>query len=83
MKLTPLILGLVLAAGSFAYGRHHYVSKNSLSLTNPFNKKQTATVPSPVLDDQLFGNWVKDEWVFAIALPAALLAGGVALTLKK
>jgi hypothetical protein len=83
MKATPLILGLVLAAGSFAYGRHHYVNKNSVSLTNPFNKKQTTTVTSPVVDNKLFGDWMKNEWLFAIAIPAALIAGGVALTLKK
>ncbi|MEI6084148.1 MAG: hypothetical protein WCS70_07585 [Verrucomicrobiota bacterium] len=83
MKFTPLLLSLVLAAGSFAYGRHHYVNKNSISLTNPFNKKQSTTVASPILDDKLFGNWMKDEWLFAIAIPAALLAGGAVLAVKK
>ena len=52
-------------------------------LTNPFNKKQSTTVTSPVIDDKLFGDWMKNEWLFAIALPAAFIAGGAVLAAKK
>ena len=81
MKL--LIVCLVLAAGSFAYGRHHYIQNNSVTLTNPFNKNKSATFTRPLADSKLFGDWVKDEWLFALVLPAGLIAAGAALALKK
>ncbi len=84
MKRIPiLIVAIVLAIGSFAYARHHYVGKNSVQLTNPFNRNQSTTVANPVMDSNLFGNWVKDELVFAVIVPVALLAGGVAMAFRR
>ena len=80
MKLTPLLLGIVLAMGSFLYGRHHYLSKNTATFTIGRN---TGSVTNPLADKKIFGDWMKDEWLFAIALPAALLAGGAVFALKK
>lgn len=82
-KLPILVVAIVLAIGSFAYARHHYVSKNSVTLTNPFKASEHTTVTSPLADDKLFGDWVKDEWIFAIAVPVALIAGGAVLAFKK
>lgn len=59
------------------------MQKNRVELTNPFNKNESTTLKNPLADDKLFGDWVKDEWLFAIAVPAALLAGGAVLALKK
>jgi len=80
MKLTPLFLGLLLAVGSFAYGRYHYVSKNTATFAIG---KSSGSVTNPLADKKLFGDWVKDEWIFAIAIPAALVAGGAVFAMKK
>jgi len=81
--IGALGIAVLLAAGSFAFARHQYVKANSVQLTNPFNKKESATVTNPLVDDKLFGDWVKDQWLFAIAVPAALIAGGLVLAVKK
>ncbi|MCG3148444.1 MAG: hypothetical protein PCFJNLEI_01887 [Verrucomicrobiae bacterium] len=80
MKSTPFLVGLLLAASSFAYGNHRYLHKNTATFTVG-NTKSSFT--NPLADKKLFGNWVQEEWLFAIALPAAFLAGGAALALKK
>lgn len=80
MKPMPLVLGLLLAAGSFGYGRHHYVSKNTATLAIG---KTTFSGTNPLADKKLFGDWIKDEWLLAIALPAAFVVGGLALAVKK
>ena len=82
-KLPILIVAVVLAIGSFAYARHRYVQRNSATIVNPFNKKESTTVTNPLSDDDLFGDWVKGEWIFAIAVPVALLAGGAVMAFKK
>ena len=81
--IGALGFAVLLAAGSFGYARYRYVDKHSATLTNPFNKSESTTVTNPLMDKSLFGDWVKDEWVFAIAIPAALLAGGAVLAFKK
>lgn len=82
-RIIPVAFNLVLAMTSFAYARHRYVQRNSALLTNPFNAGESARVSNPFMERELIGDWVKDEWLFAIALPAALLAAGAALALKK
>ena len=82
-QFLPLLMCFLIAAGSFAYGRHHYIQQNSVTLTNPFNSRERTHVTSPLADNQLFGEWVKTEWLFALVIPAALLAAGAAVSLKK
>jgi hypothetical protein len=73
----------LLAVGSFAFARYHHVNKNSATVSNPFGQHETTTVTNPFVDKSLFGDWMKDEWPFAIALPVALLVGGVVLAVRK
>ena len=82
-RFLPFLVCLLVAAGSFAYGRHHYVQNHSVTLMNPFNHRERANVTSPLADTKLFGDWVQEEWLFALVLPAALLAVGATLALKQ
>jgi hypothetical protein len=75
--LFVMFVAVVLAAGSFGYARHHYVEKNSVTLT------KNTTLENPFMDDKLFGDWMKDEIVFAVIVPVALLVGGFVLAVKK
>lgn len=77
--MKKLIIAILLAGASFGFARYQYESKNSASITVG---GKTLTGKNPMLKDYV-SDWVKDEWIFAIAVPAALLAGGVVLTLKK
>lgn len=79
-KLGPLIVGLLLAAGSFAFARYQYTNKHTAKVTIG---DKTATATNPFADKNLFGDWIKDEWIFAIAIPVACLAGGAVLAAKK
>ncbi|MSR64511.1 MAG: hypothetical protein EXS18_01875 [Verrucomicrobiae bacterium] len=81
--MGALGVAVLLAAVSFAYARHQYVQKNSATIVNPFNKNESATIKNPLADEKLFGDWMKDEWIFAIAVPSALVAGGLVLAFKK
>ena len=36
-----------------------------------------------VSSNDYFGNWMKDQWPLAIAVPAVLILGGAALSMKK
>ena len=74
-----LIVAILLAGASFGFARYQYVSKNTASVTIGHT---TLTGKNPMLKD-LFSDWVKDEWIFAIAVPSALIAGGLVLTMKK
>ena len=74
---------LVLAFGSFGFARHHYVEIHSVALANPFRTSQTARLAGPFMHSDLLSGWVKDEWVFALAVPAGLIFGGMALTTRK
>jgi hypothetical protein len=79
-RLASLLIGLLLAAGSFAYARHRYVSQNTAKITLG---DSTTHVANPFADKKLFGDWIKDEWIFAIAIPVACLAGAAVLAVKK
>ena len=78
--MKSIIIGLLLAAGSFAFARYHYNDKNTAKFTVG---KDTSSIKNPFADKHLFGDWMQDEWILAIAVPAACLAGGIALSLKK
>ena len=82
-KMAILAVAVVLAAASFAYARHRYVSDNSAILTNPFNNKEKTTLTNPVLDQKLFGDWMKEEKAFAIIMPLLLLAGGAFAAFRR
>ena len=82
-RLILVVLGLILAATSFAFARHRYVERHSATLTNPFNARENTRLNDPFMQRDLFGDWIKDEWVLAIAVPAALVAAGAALALKR
>jgi hypothetical protein len=82
-SFLTFIVCAILALASFAYARHHYVKTNSVTLTNPLNTSQSRSVTNPLVDQSLFGEWIKDEWVFAIAVPALLIVGGLVLSTRK
>jgi len=82
-RFNFLTVGIVLAILSFAYARYDYSNKNSATLTNPFGKHQSTTVTNPFIEKSLFGDWMKDEMLFAIVLPVAFIAGGVVLAIRK
>jgi hypothetical protein len=80
--LTFLVC-MVLALASFGFARHHYVQLHTLTVSNPFKTSQKTHLTDPFIDEHLFGNWAKDEWVFAIAVPAVLIVGGMLLSTRK
>jgi hypothetical protein len=82
-RFNFLAVGIVLAILSFAYARYDYANKNSATVTNPFGKHDSTTVSNPFMDKSFFGDWMKDEVVFAIVLPVTFLAGGVVLAVRK
>jgi hypothetical protein len=82
-RINILAVAVVLAILSFAYARYDYANKHSATLTNPFGKHESTTVTDPFMDKALFGDWMKDEKVFAIVLPVALIAAGVVLAVRK
>ena len=82
-KAGVLIAAVLLAVCSFAFARYRHISKNSATVSNPFGQHEITTVTNPFVDESLFGDWMKDEWPFAIALPVALLAGGLVLMVRK
>jgi hypothetical protein len=81
--LLKFFLCVVLAASSFVYARYHYRQVHSLTVTNPFKVSQKAQLTEPFMDRDVFGSWVKDEWVFALAVPAVLIIGGMVLSTRK
>lgn len=82
-RFNRLAIAVVLAILSFALARYRYVSRHSATLTNPFNASESARVSNPFMDKDLFGDWMKDELVFAVILPAGLLAAGVVWAVRK
>lgn len=82
-RFNVLAVAIVLAILSFAYARYDYSNKNSATLTNPFGKHDSTTVSNPFMDKSFFGDWMKDEVLFAIVLPVAFIAGGVVLAIRK
>jgi hypothetical protein len=73
-RINILAVAIVLAILSFAYARYDYMNKHSVTIGN--------TTLSATGHD-LFGDWVKDEMVFAIVIPVGLLAVGFVLAVKK
>ena len=82
-RINRLAIAVVLAILSFGYARYRYVSNNSATVSNPFNSSQSARLNSPFLDKDLFGDWTKDEKLFAIILPVVFLAGGAVWAVRK
>jgi hypothetical protein len=82
-RINILAVAIVLAILSFAYARYDYANKNSATVSNPFGKHESATVTNPFMDKSFFGDWMKDEVVFAIIVPVALIAGGLVLAVRK
>jgi hypothetical protein len=78
-----LVAAVVLAIGSIGFARYHHLNKNSATVSNPFGQHETTTVTNPFVDKSLFGDWMKDEWPFAIALPIAFLAAGLVLAVRR
>ncbi len=77
-KLAIFVVAVLLAIGSFLYARNRYEQKNSFSF-----KAGDASMSFGLADKKLFGDWVKDELVFAVIVPVALIAGGAVLALRK
>ena len=73
-RFNVLAVAIVLAILSFVYARYDYMNKHSVTIGN--------TTLSATGHD-LFGDWVKDEMVFAIVVPVGLLAVGFVLAVKK
>ena len=82
-RFNILAVAIVLAILSFAYARYDYSNKNSATLSNPFGKHESTTVSNPFMDKALFGDWMKDEMLFAIIAPVGLIAIGLVLAVKK
>ena len=72
-RFNVMAVAIVLAIGSFAYARYRYTDRHTVDVANA---KITFT------SNDLFGDWVKDELVFAIIVPVALIAAGVGLAAK-
>jgi len=82
-RFNFLAVGIALAIISFAYARYDYANKNRATVSNPFGKHESATISNPFMDKSFFGDWMKDEVLFAIVLPVAFIAGGVVLAVRK
>lgn len=82
-SILTFLTCILLALASFAYARYHYVDVHSATVSNPFKSSQKVQMTDPFLNQSLFGNWVKDEWVFAIAVPAILLVGGLIVSTRR
>jgi hypothetical protein len=82
-RFNVISIAVVLAIGSFAFARYRYSSRNTATLTNPFNKSESTEVSNPLMNRDLFGDWMKDEVVFAIIVPVALIAAGVVLAVRR
>ena len=81
-RFNIIAVAVVLAIGSFVFARYRYVDKNSATVSSPFNG-DSITLKNPLRDKSFFGDWMKDEVVFAIAVPIALIAAGVVLAVKR
>ena len=73
-RFNIIAVAIVLAILSFAYARYDYMNKHSVTIGN--------TTLSATGHD-LFGDWVKDEMLFAVVVPVGLLAIGFVLAVKK
>jgi hypothetical protein len=82
-SLAVMALAVVVAIGSFAYGRYRHVDETSVVLSNPFNSDNRARVSNPFADTSLTGSWIKEQWIFTMLIPGAALAAGVFLAVRK
>lgn len=82
-RINIIAVAIVLAIISFAYARYDYSNKNSATFTNPLGNHESKTISNPFMDKALFGDWMKDEVIFAIVVPVGLLAVGFVLAVKK
>jgi hypothetical protein len=82
-SFLKFLLFVALAVGSFGYARYHYRAAHSLTVSNPFKASQKAQISEPFYDREIIGKWVKDEWVFAIAVPVLLLGAGLVTSTRK
>jgi len=82
-SFLTFVVCMVLAVGSFGFARHHYVQVHTFTASNPFKTSQKARVTDPFVDENILGSWMKDEWVFAIAVPVVLIVGGLTLSARK
>ncbi|MGA2137970.1 MAG: hypothetical protein ABSH14_03825 [Verrucomicrobiia bacterium] len=73
-RFNILAVAIVLAIISFAYARYDYSNKHSVTIAN-------TTISATGHD--LFGDWMKDEMLFAIIAPIGLIAIGLAVAIKK
>jgi hypothetical protein len=82
-RFNVIAVAIVLAIASFAFARYRYSERNTATLTNPLNKSESTQVSNPLMSHDLFGDWMKDELVFAIIVPVALIAAGLVLVVKR
>ena len=73
-RFNVLAVAVVLAIASFAYARYRYSNSHTIDLGEA---KITITT------NNLFGDWVRDELVFAVIIPVALLAAGATFALTR
>ena len=82
-SFLAFVVCIILALASFGFARHHYLQIHSLSGTDRFSRSAAVNMSDPFFSADLVGSWVKDEWVFALAIPIVLIAGGLTLTARK
>jgi hypothetical protein len=74
---------MILAFASFGFARYHYVEVHSTTASNLDGSSQKVRMTGLFISQDLIGSWVKDEWVFALAVPAVLIVGGLLLTTRR
>ena len=72
-RFNILAVAIVLAIISFAYARYDYTTKHSVAI----GRTRIG------VSQDLFGDWMKDERLFAIIAPIGLIAIGLVLAVKK
>ena len=72
-RINIIAVAIVLAILSFAYARYDYTKKHSVT----FGDTRIG------VSHDLFGNWMKDEMVFAVIVPVGLIAVGLATAIRK
>jgi hypothetical protein len=82
-SFLAFLVCIILALASFGFARNHYLQIHNPSVTSPFKKSATVNMSNPFFSEDLVGSWVKEEWVFALAIPAVLIASGLALAARK
>jgi hypothetical protein len=73
-RFNVIAVAIVLAIGSFAYARYRYIDRHSVDVAN---------TKITFAGQDLFGDWMKDELIFAIVVPVAVIAAGCGLALKR